>query len=237
MKKNVIWKSIETSFVIEKPKNIFHSREIHQRELRSQKNHGSWFLPRKIKIIISNNKYSEKTLFKNWNIEKKDFLIFCKTLRTKICWSENHATSLFWKFSWKSVSWWKIPWKLFWFKKFHGNQFRWFQKDQIEFFNGKFPEVCSAEIASMKTVFKNGETRTKTISLTGKPDGPISYKCNARKLVFLKANPPISSIGNPRKVFSTTKKHWKSISSKKNPIHNLPWKNVHGKTSVDRFSL
>ena len=45
--KNVIWKSIEIGFVIENPKKYFHSREIHERELRSQKNHGNWFLPRK----------------------------------------------------------------------------------------------------------------------------------------------------------------------------------------------
>ena len=56
-------------------------------------------------------------------------------LENKICWWENHATSLFWKFAWKSVSWWKIPRKLFWFKKFQENQFRWFQNDQIEFVN------------------------------------------------------------------------------------------------------
>ena len=47
MKKNVIWKSIEFSFVIENPKKNFHSREIHQSELRSHENHGNWFLPRK----------------------------------------------------------------------------------------------------------------------------------------------------------------------------------------------
>ena len=191
---------------------------------------------RKVKKINSNNENSEKTLFKNGNSKKRVF-IFLQELENKICWWENHATSLFWKFSGKSVSWWKIPWKLFWFKKFHGNQFRWFQKDQIEFFNGKFPEVCSAEIASMKTVFKNGETRTKTISLTGRPDERISYKCNARKLVYLGEDPPISSIGNPRKFLSTTKMCWKTISSEKNLIHNLPWENAHGKTSVDSFSL
>ena len=101
----------------------------------------------------------------------------------------------------------------------------------------KVPEVCSTGIDSMKTAFSNGETRTNTISLTGTPDEPISYKCNARKLVLLKENPPSSPIGNPRKFLSTTKKRWKSVSSEKNPIHNLPWKNVHGKTSVDRFSL
>ena len=101
----------------------------------------------------------------------------------------------------------------------------------------KVPEVCSTGIDSMKTAFINGETRTNTISLSGTPDEPFSYKCNARKLVFLKENPPISSICNPRKFLSTTKKRWKSISSEKNPIHNLPWKNVLGKTSVDRFYI
>ena len=45
--KNVIWKSIEISFLIENPKKKFHWREIQKRELRSQKKHGSWFLPRK----------------------------------------------------------------------------------------------------------------------------------------------------------------------------------------------
>ena len=101
----------------------------------------------------------------------------------------------------------------------------------------KVQEVCSTRIDSMKTAFINGETGTNTISLTGTPDEPISYKCNATKLVLLKQNPSISSIGNPRKFLSTTKKRWNSISSEKNPIHNLPWKNVYGKTSVDRFSL
>ena len=128
----------------------------------------------------------QKKLFSRLENRKKRVFIFLQDLENKICWWENHATSLFWKFSWKSVSWWKIPWKLFWFKKFHGNQFRWFQKDQIEFVNEKFREVCSAEIDSMKTAFINGETRTNTISLTGTPDEPISYKCNARKLVFWK---------------------------------------------------
>ena len=101
----------------------------------------------------------------------------------------------------------------------------------------KYPEVCSTEIDSMKFALIYGETRPNTISLTGTPDEPISYNCNASKLVFFKETPPISSIGNPRKFFSTTKMCWKSISSEKNLIHNLPWKNAHGKTSVDSFSL
>ena len=135
MKKNVIWKSIATSFVIENPKNIFHLREIHQRELRSQKNHGSWFLPRKSqKNHIQQQVFGENS-FEKLEHRKKRVFNFLQDLENKICWSENHATSLFWKFSWKSVSWWKIPWKLFWFKKFHGNHFRWFQNDQIEFVN------------------------------------------------------------------------------------------------------
>ena len=179
----------------------------------------------------------QRKLFSRLENRKKRVFIFLQNLENKICWWENHATSLFWKFAWNSVSWWKIPWKLFWFKKFYGNQFRWFQKDQIEFANEKFPKVRSPKIDSMKTAFKNGETRTNTISLTGTPDEPISYKCNARKLVFLEVNPPISSIGNPRKIFSTTKMCCKSISSEKNLIHILPWKNAHGKTSVDSFSL
>ena len=135
-KKNVIWKSIEISFVFENPKKNFHLREIHERELRSQENHGNWFLPRKSqKNHFQQQVFRKKLFLETGKSKKKDFLIFCKTLRTKICWSENHATSLFWKFSWKSVSWWKIPWKIFWFKKFHGNQFRWFQNDHIEFVN------------------------------------------------------------------------------------------------------
>ena len=178
----------------------------------------------------------QRKLFSRLENRKKKF-IFLQDLENKICWCENHATSLFWKVSWKSVSWWKIPWKLFWFKKIHGNQFRWFQKDQNEIVNEKFPEVCSADIDSRKTAFINGETRTTTISLTGTPDQPISYKWNARELVFLEENPPISSIGNPRKIFSTTKMCCKSKSSEKNLIHILPWKNAHGKTSVDSFSL
>ena len=178
----------------------------------------------------------QRKLFSRLENRKKEFSFFCKILRTKyvdgkimqqVCF-ENSPGNQFHG---------KNPWKLFWFKKFHGNQFRWFQKDQIEFANEKFPEVRSPKIDSMKTAFVIGETRTNTISLTGTPDEPISYKCNARKLVFLEENPPISSIGNTRKILSMTKMCWKSISSGKNLIHNLPWKNAHGKTSVDRFSL
>ena len=75
----------------------------------------------------------EKLFLITGTSKRKEFLIFCKTLRTKYV--EGNATSLFWKLSWKSVLWWKTPWKLFWLKKFHGNQFRWFQNDQFEFAN------------------------------------------------------------------------------------------------------
>ena len=130
-----------------------------------------WLMEKSWKLISRKEKSKKSTptariqkkSFKDWKIQKKWVFIFLQDLENKICWWENHATSLFWKFSWKSISWWKIPWKLFWFKKFHGNQSRWFQKDQIEFVNEKFPEVCSAEIDSMKTAFINGETRTNTI--------------------------------------------------------------------------
>ena len=76
-----------------------------------------------------------RKLFLKTGKSKKRVFIFLQDLENKICWWENHATSLFWKFSWNSVSWWKIPWKLFWFKKFHGNQFRWIPNDQIDFVN------------------------------------------------------------------------------------------------------
>ena len=194
------------------------------------------FFQGKVKKIISNKKYSEKTLFNNWNIGKKEFLIFCETLRTKYV--DGKIT--------QQVCFENSPGNQFHVEKFRGNCFdsKNFMETNLDEFQTiklilsmKVPEVYSTGIDSMKTAFIKDETETNTISLTGTPYDPISYKCNARKLVFLKENPPISSIGNLRKFLSTTKKHWKSISSKKNPIHNLPWKNVHGKTSVDRFSL
>ena len=235
-KKMLIGIRLKSVSLLRIPKIFFIQEKSTKENFVHRKTTETDFSEGKVKKINSNNENSEKTLFKNGKSKKRVF-IFLQDLENKIYWWEKHATSLFRNISWKSVSWWKIPWKLFWFKKFHGNQFRWFQKDQIEFVNEKFPEVCSAERDSVKTAFINGETRTNTISLTGTPDGPISYKCNARKLVFLEENPPISSIGNPRKFLSTTKMCWKSISSEKNLIHNLPWKNAHGKTSVDSFSL
>ena len=218
------------------PKTFFIQEKSTKENLVHRKTTEVDFFQGKVKKIISSNKYSEKTLFKNWNIEKKEFLIFCKTLRTKYV--DRKIM--------QQVCFENSPGNHFHGEKFRGNCFdskNFMKTNLVDFktiklnFSMKVLEVCSTGIDSMKTAFINGETRTNTISLTGKPDGPISYKCNARKLVFLKKNPPISSIGNPRKVLSTTKKHWKSISSKKNPIHNLPWKNVRGKTSVDRFSL
>ena len=235
--KNVIWKSIEISFIIENPKKIFYSREIHQRELRSQKNHGNWFLRSKIQKNQLQQREFRENFFQDWKFEKKRVFNFLQDLENKICWWENHATSLCWKFSLKSVSWWKIPWKLFWFKKFHGNEFRWFQKDLIEFVNEKFPEVCSAKIDSMKTAFINGETRTNTFHWRERQMDRFHTNAMQENCFFLEENPSISSIGNPRKFLSTTKMCWNSISSEKNLIHNLPWENAHGKTSVDSFSL
>ena len=52
----------------------------------------------------------------------------------------------------------------------------------------------------------------------------IQMQC--KKTGFLEENPPISSIGNPRKFLSTTKMCWKSISSEKNLIDNLPWRTL-----------
>ena len=88
----------------------------------------------KVKIINSNCENSEKTLFKNWKIEKKSF--FCKTLRTeyvdrKIMQQvsfENSPENQFHGEKFRGNY-------FFWFKKFHGNQFRRFQNDQIEFVN------------------------------------------------------------------------------------------------------
>ena len=61
-----------------KSQKKFHSREIQKRELRSQKKHGSWFLPRKSQK--NHFQQSEKTLFENCNIEKKEFFIFLRDL-------------------------------------------------------------------------------------------------------------------------------------------------------------
>ena len=233
--KKVIWKSIGISFIIENPKKIFNSREIHHRELRSHKNHRNWFLRRKSQKNQLQQREFRENSFPDWKFEKKEFLFFCKILRTKYV----DAKIM------QQVCFENSPGNQFHGEKFRGRCFdsknlmetNLDQKDLTQFVNEKFPEVCSAKIDSMKTACINGETRTNTISFTGTPDGPISYKCNARQLVFLEENPPISSIGNTRKFFSTTKMCWKSISSEKNLIHNLPWKNAHGKTSVDSFSL
>ena len=177
-----------------------------------------------------------RKLFLKTGKSKKRVFIFCKTLRTKYVDGKIM----------QQVCFENSPGNQFHGEKFRGKCFdskNFMKTNLVDFktiklnFSMKVPEVCSTGIDSMKTAFINGETRTSTISLTGLTDERISYKCNARKLVFLKENPPISSIGNPRKFLSTTKKRWKSISSEKNPTHNLPWKNVQGKTSVDRFSL
>ena len=218
------------------PKNIFIQEKSTKVNFVHTKITEIDFSQEKVKKINSNCENSEKTLFKNWKIEKKSF--FCKTLRT-----EYVDRKIM-----QQVSFENSPENQFHGEKFRGNCFFFdsknFMETNLEDFKTiklslsmKVPEVCSTGIDSMKTAFINGETRTNTISLSGTPDEPFSYKCNARKLVFLKENPPISSICNPRKFLSTTKKRWKSISSEKNPIHNLPWKNVLGKTSVDRFSL
>ena len=237
MKKNVIWKSIEISFVIENPKKYFHSRGIHQRELRWQENHGNWFLPRKSqkkstptariqrKLFLETGKPKRRVFFarrweQNMLIGKSCNKLVLKIL-LKISFMVKNSVEIVFFFDSKIIM------------ETNLDDFKTIKLS----LSMKVPEVCSTGIDSMKTAIINGETRTNTISLTGTPDEPISYECNARKLVFLKENPPISSIGNPRKFLSTTKKRWKSISSEKNPIHNLPWKNVHGKTSVDRFSL
>ena len=83
MKKNVIWKSIEFSFFIENPKKYLHSREIHQSELRSQKNHRNWFLRRKKSKKSTPTTRIQRKLFSRLENRKKEFSFFCKILRTK----------------------------------------------------------------------------------------------------------------------------------------------------------
>ena len=115
------------------PKNIF----IQEKSTKEN------FVHRKSRKLISSKENSKKST-PTARIQRKLFLktgkskrrVFLQDLENRICWSENHATSFFWKFSWKSVSWWKIPGNCFFlFKKFHGKKFRWYQNDQIEFVN------------------------------------------------------------------------------------------------------
>ena len=100
---------------------------------------------------------------------------------------------------------------------------------ELNFVHRDFVEVISNEVGSMETAFNTGEKKRKTTSLTGKPRETISHECNALEMVPLKENPPNQSIGNPRKILSTTKKWWKSIWSERNLFHNLRWRNFHGK--------
>ena len=175
MRKKMLFGNPLKSVSLMKIKNFFHSREIHQRALRSQKNHGSWFLSRKI----------------------------------------------------QKSSWPKSPWNLFWFRKVHGNQFRWFQKDLIEFVNEKFPEVCSAGIDSMKFAFIYGETRPNTISLTETPDEPISYNCNASKLVFFQRNSTNFIHRQPSENFFNDQNVLKI---------NIIWKKTNSQSSLEKRS-
>ena len=64
------------------PKTFFIQEKSTKENFIHRKTTEVDFFQGKVKKIISSNKYSEKTLLKNWNIEKKEFLIFCKTLRT-----------------------------------------------------------------------------------------------------------------------------------------------------------
>ena len=95
----------------------------------------------------------------------------------------------------------------------------------------KVPEVYSTGIDSMKTAFIKGETRTNTISLTGTPDDPISYKCNARKLVFFEKKSTSFIHRQPSEVFVNDQKAlkidiiWKEPNSQ-STLEKRSWKNL-----------
>ena len=116
------------------PKNIFIQEKSTKENFVHRKITEIDFFQGKVKKINSNSENSEKTLLKNWKIEKKSF--FCKTLRTeyvdrKIMPQNSFENSPENQFHGKTFR----GNCFFWFKKFHGNQFRWFQNDQIEFVN------------------------------------------------------------------------------------------------------
>ena len=60
------------------PKNIFIQEKSTKENFVHRKTTEIDSFQGKVKKINSNNKNSEKTLFKNWKIEKKEFLIFLR---------------------------------------------------------------------------------------------------------------------------------------------------------------
>ena len=123
---------------------------------------------------------------------KKDFSTDWESLRKKtVVGKIMEKNKTMWiRFPRVRVTWNKIPWISFRLEK-KPMDTNWIDLKSIELnsIDGKFVKLCSIEVGSMETAFVNGETRTKTTSLTGMPGGPLSNKCIARNMVSLKESP------------------------------------------------